>query len=95
MIAIRIKIEVTSNGSRYCVNSNCPTSRAPPPVKDPNVTPAVFGSMLWMTKLRTQIKAANSGIPKNFTIRDLLERCSDPAFSSMMTKTNKTMIAPA
>ena len=95
MIAIRIRSDVTSKGSRYSVNSERPISRPVACVKDPNVTPASnpatalneiaqqpdeYGEQ-WDAEPLHEFRAAAAML--------------GPALSSMITKMNNTMIAPA
>ncbi len=61
----------------------------------PNFTPTDRGYMRKITKLRMVSRASNSGTPANRAIHAPRDFCSAPAFSSMMTKMNSTMIAPA
>src|SRR5882724_1356940 len=75
MMAIRIRIEVTSNGSRYDVNRARPTSCGPPPVKLPNTTGADFGNMPCTLKLRTPMNTANRGMPNHLTMGDFEDLC--------------------
>src|SRR5579872_596958 len=46
-IAIRIRTDITSNGSRYCVNRAWPKSWAVPPLKPPKCTVEVTGYRRW------------------------------------------------
>ena len=67
----------------------------PPPVNLPNCTPSLGGSCDWTMNAISPRKTVSSGTPKYLAREPLAIFFSAPAFSSMMTKMNSTMIAPA
>src|SRR5580658_10352282 len=93
--AMRIRTEVTSNGSRYAVKSFRPTSSVVP-WKAPKITPSDFDCIVRTMKLINTKNAKKRIIPKYLTKREAWNvGASAPAFNNIMTKINSTMIAPA
>src|SRR5438132_10727956 len=93
MIAIRINREVTSKGSRKSWHSNHPMI-----VGDRRSAPSATSSVpeRWMHVHETTTPpSSTSGIPNKIATRLPVVRSSSPAFSSMITNTNNTIMAPA
>src|SRR3982751_7033759 len=71
-MAIRIRTEITSNGSRYSVKSICPIFSAVPPTQLPNSTALIAGRTLRIKNPSKATNASNKGMPAICANQDLL-----------------------
>src|ERR1700733_486965 len=96
-MAIKIKMEVASNGNKYfwksCIDrSRVETITFAEPAPFAGVFPISECAIQWPS---SRSKKMPSGSPAYFAILLKSVRSSAPAFSSMITKTKRTMMAPA
>src|SRR5439155_13970390 len=91
--AISTRTEVTSNGNRKSWNSRLAISRGGPG-RAPADTSWVPECVM-RTHATRRLPASMPGIPNRMATRLPPVLASSPALSSMMTKTNSTMMAPA
>ncbi len=68
---------MTSNGSRYSVNSICPICSALPPTQLPNSTDRMVGKTPRIRNTRRATKASSNGRPAIWANQDLLVLFSD------------------
>src|SRR3989454_293967 len=92
-IATRIRNEVSSNG--YTNSRNSIVARPCVEATLPGRTPVVTGPDLAIVAARNAVSATANGIPAVAASLEKFVRSSTPAFSSMITSTKSTMIAPA